>query len=86
MHVTGNRYARHYLGWTEGNVDARLRVHLAGQGSPLIRAAVQRGLNVELVRTWSDADRNFERKLKRRREAPRLCPACSGAAAEGRAL
>ncbi len=76
LHVTGNRYARHYIGWTEGEVDVRVDVHLAGQGSPLVRAAVDAGCAVELTRVWADADRHFERKLKRRREAPRLCPAC----------
>lgn len=82
LHVTGNRYARHYIGWTSGDVHDRVRVHLDGSGSPLIRAAVERGLAVELVRVWNPADRHFERKLKRRREAPRLCPTC--AAANGR--
>lgn len=77
LHVTGNRYARHYIGWTEGSVDTRVSLHLIGQGSPLVKAAVERGLRVTLVRTWTDVDRNFERKLKRRREAPRLCPKCN---------
>lgn len=76
LHITGNRYARHYLGWTEGDVDDRLAVHLSGQGSPLVRAVVAAGIEVELARTWTEADRHFERQLKKRREAPRLCPVC----------
>jgi predicted GIY-YIG superfamily endonuclease len=34
------KHARHYVGWTEGDVVERLAVHLQGRGSPLIRAAL----------------------------------------------
>lgn len=85
--VTGNRVARHYLGWTEAGVDDRLAAHLAGVGSPLVAAVVRDGGTVRLVRTWSDVDRHFERRLKRRAEATRLCPACVQAGrARGRRL
>lgn len=76
LHVTGNRYARHYIGWTAGPVQTRVDMHTAGEGSPLVRAAVLAGLSVELVRTWAGVDRHFERALKRRKEAPLLCPTC----------
>lgn len=74
--ITGSRVARHYIGWTEGDVDARVATHLAGQGSPLVRAAIAAGSTVTVERTWPRVDRNFERRLKRRHEAPRLCPLC----------
>jgi hypothetical protein len=70
--------ARHYLGWA-ADVDRRVAEHLAGRGSPLVRAAVRRGLPVELARVWPDETRDFERGLKRRKEAARLCPLCVGA-------
>lgn len=75
------REARHYLGWTRLDAEDRLAQHLAGRGSPLVKAVVDRhGPNVvTLVRTWPGADRHYERALKRRREAPRLCPACYAA-------
>lgn len=66
----------HYIGWTAGDVADRLAQHVAGAGSPLIRAVVARGQPVEVARVWSPADRTFERALKRRREAPRFCPLC----------
>jgi hypothetical protein len=44
--VTGTRVARHYLGWTEGDVDDRLAQHVAGRGSPLVHAAVSAGATV----------------------------------------
>jgi hypothetical protein len=74
--VTGDRVARHYLGWTGADVDERVREHLAGRGSPLVRAALAAGADVSLQRTWLGVDRHFERRLKNRHEAPRLCPRC----------
>lgn len=71
--------ARHYLGWAL-DVDARLEQHRRGTGSPLVAAAVANGSSVELARTWTDVDRHFERALKNRKEAPRMCPICTGAA------
>jgi len=77
--VTGNRFARHYIGWTDGEVDAPVRQHLDGSGSPLVAAVVAAGQRVTLERTWTGAGRSFERRLKRRHEAPRLCPRCVAA-------
>jgi hypothetical protein len=70
------RHARHYLGWTN-DLEHRMEKHLRGQGSPLIRAAIGVGIAVTLARVWPDADRNFESRLKRRKEGPRLCPRCT---------
>lgn len=78
LHVTANRYARHYLGWTEGPVTDRVSTHLNGRGSPLIAAVVRAGQTPELVRTWPDQDRHFERRLKKQRNLPKLCPYCAG--------
>ena len=78
--VTGSRVARHYLGWTAGeDVQQRLDQHLAGRGSPLVAAVIAAGGTATLVRTWPRVDRHFERRLKRRHEAPRLCPHCVAA-------
>lgn len=67
---------RHYCGFTEQTPEARLAEHLAGRGSPLVAAVVRAGIDVELVRTWPDESRTFERRLKRRRNLPDLCPRC----------
>lgn len=74
--ITGARVARHYVGWTEGDVDDRLAQHCAGRGSPLVRAGLAAGCTVTLERAWPHVDRHFERRLKRRHETPRLCPRC----------
>lgn len=83
LRVTGTRVARHYLGWTEGDVDDRLAQHVAGRGSPLVHAAVSAGATVSVARTWPAVDRHFERALKRRHEAPRMCPRCVDTGATG---
>lgn len=74
--VTGNRVARHYLGFAERDVDARVAQHLRRQGSPLVAAVIAAGGHVTLERVWVGVDRGFERRLKARHEAPRLCPRC----------
>ena len=74
-------HARHYLGWARA-LEARLAEHRAGRGSPLI-AAVASGSRIELARSWTGVDRYFERQLKNRHEAPRLCPICVAAGLTG---
>lgn len=69
------KQAGHYLGWTGNGWGTRLRQHLRGQGNPLVRAAVKAGSTVILARLWK-GDRNAERRLKNRKEGPRLCPVC----------
>ena len=45
-------HARHYVGWTiDSDPARRVAEHLAGQGSPLIRAAVAVGRAIDLVLT-----------------------------------
>lgn len=69
------RHAGHYLGYTEDLV-ARIRLHLRGRGSPLVKAAVKAGCKVTLVRLWN-ADGNAEQELKRQGSRARLCPLCN---------
>jgi hypothetical protein len=76
LRVTGNRVARHYLGFAERDVDGRAAQHLQRHGSPLVAAVMRAGGKVILERVWSGVGRGFERRLKRRHEAPRLCPRC----------
>jgi hypothetical protein len=74
----GSRHGRagHYLGVAlDGNVGRRLRVHQAGAGARILAAANQRGIAYFIARTWPGG-RAVERKLKRLKNAPRLCPAC----------
>jgi len=73
--------AGHYLGSTAGEVEARLGLHLAGRGSPLVAAAVAAGCQVRLVRTWPGG-RTLERAMKRAHHHARFCPICNPAKEE----
>jgi predicted GIY-YIG superfamily endonuclease len=71
-----NGSAGHYLGTTI-NLAQRLTTHREGKGAKILAAAVERGIGFDVVRTWPGG-RAEERRLKRQRNAPRLCPRCSG--------
>jgi hypothetical protein len=68
--------AGHYVGQTV-DLDRRLETHRAGKGARLLAAAVERGIGFDVVRTWPGG-RETEKRIKRQRNAPRLCPACRG--------
>lgn len=65
---------QHYLGWAE-DWKARLAMHRAGRGARLTQVALERGIDFAVVQVWPGT-RDFERYLKSRKEAPRLCPIC----------
>jgi predicted GIY-YIG superfamily endonuclease len=69
------RHAGHYIGWAH-DADARVAQHIAGVGSPLVRAAVLVGSQVRLAATFSGS-RYLERRLKRwHNTTARVCPIC----------
>lgn len=70
------RHARHYLGFTT-NLDKRITDHLCGMGARLLEVVTAAGIEWRLARIWP-GNRELERKLKRRKDAPRICPICSG--------
>lgn len=71
------QHARHYLGFAK-DVDRRVNEHLmlTVRCSPLVRAALRDGIDVELVRTWPKGTRTLERRLKRQGGLSRHCPVC----------
>jgi predicted GIY-YIG superfamily endonuclease len=77
------QHAKHYLGFTT-DLDARIADHRAGVGSRLLQVVNDAGIGWQVARTWT-GNRKFERQLKRRKEAPALCPVCAGDAAYKRA-
>lgn len=72
--------AGHYLGSTGCDVAKRVAEHVAGQGSPLVRAAVRAGCTIQLAATWPGG-RDDERAAKRSHHHARLCPICRAGAA-----
>lgn len=71
------RHARHYLGFTTLDTEERITRHIKGHGSPLVKAALAAGCEITLAKTWPNADRNFERRLKNRGSSTRYCPLCA---------
>ena len=69
-------HAGHYLGYAS-NLDNRIERHRSGDGAKLLRAVQEAGIDWEVVRTW-EGDRTLERRLKRQKNAGKLCPICSG--------
>lgn len=71
-------HARHYLGSTE-NMWQRDREHrfCYENGSKLLRAAINQGIEIVLARVWVADDRELEVYLKGRKETPKYCPICN---------
>ena len=67
--------AGHYLGTTI-DLDRRLAQHRDGAGARMLAAANRLGIGYDVVRTWPGG-RDVERRLKRQRNAPRMCPTCA---------
>jgi hypothetical protein len=78
------RPARHYLGYTR-HPPSRMAAHLEGRGARFMQVARERGIGFVIARTWQ-GDRSFEKRLKRRKEGPRLCPLCRGQPSAGQLL
>jgi len=69
------KHARHCLGFSS-NLDKRITDHLAGMEARLMEVVTASGIQWKIARTWP-GDRELERKLKNRKDAPRLCPICN---------
>lgn len=67
--------AQHYVGWAD-DVGARLAAHRAGRGAAITAYLVDPGIGWRLVRLWLGG-RDLERRIKRRKEGPALCPVCN---------
>lgn len=74
---TAYHHARHYLGYSP-HPEARVQQHLAGQGSPLVRAVVAAGISVRAWVIHRRGGRTLERQLKLQHNGRRFCPSCSG--------
>ena len=70
-------HARHYLGFTT-NLRRRVRQHRTADSSyhRLVQAVVAAGIGFTVARVWEDGDRDLERRLKRWKNTPDLCPVC----------
>ena len=73
------RHAGHYIGFakSEHTLPRRIEHHRTGTGARLTQVVSAAGITFDVVRTWPDADRTFERRLKDQKHGPRLCPKCN---------
>lgn len=69
------RHARHYLAFST-DPPARVAEHIAGHGSPLIRAAIAAGCAADLAAACIGT-RALERRLKRWKGSAAFCPRCA---------
>jgi hypothetical protein len=71
--------AQHYYGWALVLAD-RITCHTLGNGNSakIIQYVQRQGIGFQIVRTWA-GDRLLERALKRRKNAPQVCPVCRAA-------
>lgn len=72
--ISDRHTAQHYIG-SCSDLESRLAEHVAGAGARLTQVAIERGISFVVVRTWAGGRRE-ERKLKARKNAPKLCPIC----------
>lgn len=72
---TPYKHARHYMGFVESNLERRVLQHRKGHAARLTQVLAEHNIGFQVARTW-EGDRNYERRLKNQKNAPRLCPIC----------
>ena len=80
------QHARHYIGYTKIGIRNRMERHLCGgtaRGSKLVYHVVNAGHHITLAAIWPGEGRTFERQLKNRGGAARICPICKDIASGG---
>ena len=71
----GKKFVRYYLGFCQnGRLEQRLAEHRRGAGAKLVAAAIARGIDFDVVRTWPKPTRADERRLKRQHNHKRFDP------------
>lgn len=69
--------AQHYLGSTDRAIEQRFAEHLSGRGAKITRAAVERGIQLQVVRVWHEGSRELEIWLKEAHRNALYCPICN---------
>jgi len=70
---------RHYVGWCrDGHVERRVKLHRSGRSRVgILRAFLQHGAQLMLVRVWAGATPSDEQYIKHGGHLGELCPVCS---------
>lgn len=73
------KHAQHYVGITKRHrLERRLEEHARGSGSAIVRAAVNAGCRLFLVKTFAAEGFEDERAFKRKTNNRATCPICAG--------
>lgn len=85
---TGRASGRHYIGYCEdGFLWERMKDHHSGRSKvSIIRAFLEAGATLYLVRVWPDGGPALERHLKNRGHYKSHCPVCSGSLSQESAV
>jgi predicted GIY-YIG superfamily endonuclease len=67
---------QHYIGYAD-DLEARIEKHRAGNGSKLMAAVTDAGIEFGVAKVWPEGDRSLERQLKNYKKARRFCPVCN---------
>jgi predicted GIY-YIG superfamily endonuclease len=69
-------HSQHYIGYAK-DVAKRTKAHANGtSGARLMEVIHDKGIGFVVARVWPEGDRTLERKLKNRKNGPKLCPSC----------
>lgn len=76
--IAAGHPCRHYIG-TCDDLAARVQQHSTGgsHAARLAQVAKERGIGFTVARVWIGG-RELERRLKRLKNSPQLCPVCAG--------
>lgn len=73
-------HAQHYLGFSiRTDIGKRIKEHQGkgrSKGAKIMAAVNAAKIGWSVVRIWENADRNFERLLKKRKNTSKFCPIC----------
>jgi hypothetical protein len=84
--ISPNHTCQHYAGHAH-NLSHRIQVQRRGRrwrkrngqwcgAARLLEVARQRGIGFQVAKVWVGAGRDFEKRLKGRKQGPDLCPIC----------
>lgn len=77
--ISPDHTCRHYLGFAN-HLETRLEHHRKGtSGVRLLQVAHERGITFVVARVWEGGTKELEKKLKKEKNAPRLCLLCNDA-------
>lgn len=73
--ISDKHTTQHYVGYAK-NLSDRIHCHETNPDARLLQVAQEREITFVVARTWKGG-RELERRIKNRKNAPKLCPICN---------